>query len=212
MQKAPHSVKTPLKTDAAKSAGRRCLATIPVTGRDKFLQRHPHLTHHRCPVTHAGLAEKAHDTGVPGGIRPPGQPAPVRLVVRQEHPALLGQRPCQMGILDFWRRGFLRSGMAMVLKKACQIANYLSIHRDKYEAVFKTLDYFDVLNFVRNSDAPAYFSVALMDTICPPSTVFAARNTYAATTKMEIFRFNDHEGGQGHHWINQVNWLRSLTK
>lgn len=93
-----------------------------------------------------------------------------------------------------------------------EIANYLSIHRDKYEAVFKTLDYFDVLNFVRNSAAPAYFSVALMDTICPPSTVFAARNTYAATTKMEIFRFNDHEGGQGHHWINQVNWLRSLTK
>jgi len=27
---------------------------------------------------------------------------------------------------------------------------------------------------------------------------------------MEIFRYNDHEGGAGHHWRNQVNWLRSL--
>ncbi|HEY4898455.1 MAG TPA: acetylxylan esterase, partial [Candidatus Nanopelagicaceae bacterium] len=91
-----------------------------------------------------------------------------------------------------------------------EIANYLSIHRDKYEETFNTLDYFDVLNFVPRSFAPAYFSVALMDTVCPPSTVFAARNTYAGATKMEIFRFNDHEGGQGHHWLNQVQWLHSL--
>lgn len=91
-----------------------------------------------------------------------------------------------------------------------EIANYLSIHRDKYEQTFNTLDYFDVLNFVRRAKAPAYFSVALMDTVCPPSTVFAARNTYAGEAKMEVFRFNDHEGGAGHHWLNQVNWLRSL--
>ena len=91
-----------------------------------------------------------------------------------------------------------------------EIANYLSIHRNKYEETFNTLDYFDVLNFVRRSKAPAYFSVALMDTICPPSTVFAAKNTYAGKAKMEVFRFNDHEGGQGHHWMNQVAWLQSL--
>ena len=91
-----------------------------------------------------------------------------------------------------------------------EIANYLAIHRDKYEATFHTLDYFDVLNFVCRSNAPAYFSVALMDTICPPSTVFAARNTYLGETKIEIYRFNDHEGGQGHHWLNQVKWLKSL--
>lgn len=91
-----------------------------------------------------------------------------------------------------------------------EIAKYLSIHRDKYEDTFGTLDYFDVLNFVRKSKAPAYFSVGLMDTICPPSTVFAAKNTYAGDAIIEVFRFNDHEGGQGHHWINQINWLRSL--
>lgn len=91
-----------------------------------------------------------------------------------------------------------------------EIANYLAIHRDKYDTTFNTLDYFDVLNFVRRSKAPAYFSVALMDTICPPSTVFAAKNTYAGQAKMEVFRFNDHEGGAGHHWLNQVAWLKSL--
>lgn len=91
-----------------------------------------------------------------------------------------------------------------------EIAKYLSIHRDKYEETFNTLDYFDVLNFVRRSNAPAYISVALMDNICPPSTVFAAKNTYAGDAKMEVYRFNDHEGGLGHHWLNQVKWLRSL--
>ena len=93
-----------------------------------------------------------------------------------------------------------------------EIANYLSIHRDKYEAVFNTLDYFDSLNFIKSSDAPAHFSVAMMDTICPPSTVFAAKNIYPGKSDIEIYRFNDHEGGAGHHWINQVNWLINLAQ
>jgi cephalosporin-C deacetylase len=91
-----------------------------------------------------------------------------------------------------------------------EITNYLSIHRDKYEETFAVLDYFDSLNFVRRAHAPAYFSVAMMDTICPPSTVFAAKNTYAGNSTIEVFKFNDHEGGQAHQWVNQVNWIRSL--
>jgi cephalosporin-C deacetylase len=105
---------------------------------------------------------------------------------------------------------FRRAAEITPLRPYLEISKYLSIHRDKYENTFNTLDYFDTLNFVRNATAPAYFSVALMDTICPPSTVFAVKNNYAGKAKIEVFRFNDHEGGQGHHWMNQMKWLRSL--
>src|SRR4029077_7503437 len=60
-----------------------------------------------------------------------------------------------------------------------EIANYCKTHRDKVETVFKTLSYFDGLNFSARAKAPALFSVALMDNICPPSTVYAAYNYYA---------------------------------
>jgi cephalosporin-C deacetylase len=105
---------------------------------------------------------------------------------------------------------FRRAVEITPLRPYLEISKYLSIHRDKYEATFNTLDYFDTINFVRHASAPAYFSVALMDTICPPSTVFAVKNSYVGDATMEIFRFNDHEGGQGHHFIHQINWLRSL--
>ena len=46
------------------------------------------------------------------------------------------------------------------------------------EQVFKTLSYFDGVNFAARAHAPALFSVALMDAVCPPATVFAAYNAY----------------------------------
>ena len=35
-----------------------------------------------------------------------------------------------------------------------------------------------------------------MDMICPPSTVFAAYNHYAGPKEIEVYPFNDHEGGE----------------
>ena len=56
-----------------------------------------------------------------------------------------------------------------------EISRFLAIHRDSVERVFNTLNYFDGVHFARRIDkAAALFSVALMDTICPPSTIFAA--------------------------------------
>ena len=40
----------------------------------------------------------------------------------------------------------------------------------------RTLAYFDGANFARRASVPAWFSAALMDDICKPSTVFAAYN------------------------------------
>lgn len=76
-----------------------------------------------------------------------------------------------------------------------EIVRYLSVHRDHIEQVYRTLSYFDGVNLATRAKAHALFSVALMDTICPPSTVFAAYNYYAGEKDICVYEFNGHEGG-----------------
>jgi cephalosporin-C deacetylase len=89
-----------------------------------------------------------------------------------------------------------------------EIVRYLAVHRDLGEQTFRTLSYFDGVSFAARASAPALFSVALMDPVCPPSTVFAAHNNYAGESSIEVYGFNEHEGGQGQHWRKQAKWLR----
>lgn len=89
-----------------------------------------------------------------------------------------------------------------------EILNFLKIHRDKYEIVFKTLSYFDGVNFAVRARATALFSVALMDTICPPSTVFSAYNYYAGKKEIKIYPFNNHEGGQSYHIFEKIKFVK----
>ncbi len=101
-----------------------------------------------------------------------------------------------------------------------EIAAFLARHRDRYEPMLAVLRYFDGVNFARWATAPALYSAALMDDICPPSTVFASFNAYGsgapepsgteAAKDIEVYRFNNHEGGQEHHWIRQLLFLRKI--
>jgi cephalosporin-C deacetylase len=88
-----------------------------------------------------------------------------------------------------------------------EIARYLAVHRGAGEQTFATLSYFDGVNFAKRATAPALFSVGLLDPVCPPSTVYAAANHYAAPVEVEVYPFNEHEGGQGHQWVRQAAWL-----
>ncbi|MBG6055430.1 cephalosporin-C deacetylase [Salinibacterium sp. CAN_S4] len=89
-----------------------------------------------------------------------------------------------------------------------EITQYLAVHRQHAAQVLDTLSYFDGVNFARRATAPALFSVALMDTIVMPSTVFASFNHYAgADREIEVYPYNNHEGGQGHQWLRQARWL-----
>ncbi|MFT2815450.1 acetylxylan esterase [Leifsonia sp. A12D58] len=88
-----------------------------------------------------------------------------------------------------------------------EVVTYLSVHRDLVEQTFQTLSYFDGVNFAKRASAPALFSVGLHDTVCPPSTVFASRNHWAQQADIEVYPFNQHEGGQAHHWPKQAAWL-----
>lgn len=88
-----------------------------------------------------------------------------------------------------------------------EIARYLAVHRDQDEAVFRTLSYFDGVNFAKRATAPGLFSVALMDNIVLPSTVFAAYNRYAHGDRdIAVYPFNGHEGGGLHQLYRQIAW------
>ncbi|HKU03333.1 MAG TPA: acetylxylan esterase [Arthrobacter sp.] len=99
-----------------------------------------------------------------------------------------------------------------------EIAQFLARHRDRYDAALEVLNYFDGVNLARWASVPALYSAALMDDICPPSTVFASYNAYGSAAapgsspakEIEVYRFNNHEGGQEHHWIRQLQFLRKL--
>ena len=77
-----------------------------------------------------------------------------------------------------------------------EIGRYLAVHRSKVGQVHHVLGYFDGVNFAKRANAPAWFSTALMDPTCPPSTVFGAFNNYAGQKQIVVWPYNGHEGGQ----------------
>lgn len=91
-----------------------------------------------------------------------------------------------------------------------EISRYCTVHRDKIDTVFNTLSYFDGVNFAARAHARALFSTGLMDTICPPSTIFAAYNHYAGPKEIEIWRYNNHEGGGIYQTLQQVRFLQGI--
>ncbi|GIH19503.1 acetylxylan esterase [Rugosimonospora africana] len=92
-----------------------------------------------------------------------------------------------------------------------ELVSYLKTHRGDVEQVFATLGYFDGVNFAARAHAPTRFSVALMDNVCPPSTVFAAYNHYAGNDKnVTVWPYNGHEGGAGFQRGDQIRFLRGL--
>mgnify|MGYP001224383056 CR=1 FL=1 len=98
-----------------------------------------------------------------------------------------------------------------------ELVQYLAVHRGAAERVFRTLSYVDGVHLARRATAPALFSVALRDDICPPSTVFAAYNHYAGLapqrprTDIEVYEFNRHEGGGAFQLDRQLRWLREIV-
>jgi cephalosporin-C deacetylase len=91
-----------------------------------------------------------------------------------------------------------------------EIARYCKTHREKVETVFRTLTYFDGVNFAARASARSLFSVGLMDEICPPSTVYAAYNYYAGEKDIKVYTFNEHEGGSTYQAVEKVKFLNQV--
>ncbi|MEU0950100.1 acetylxylan esterase [Streptomyces canus] len=93
-----------------------------------------------------------------------------------------------------------------------EIGLYLKTHRGRSSDVLHTLSYFDGVHFAARGRAPALFSVGLEDQTCPPSTVYAAFNAWAHAEKsIEVYEFNDHEGGGPYQEAARLRWLRTYA-
>lgn len=91
-----------------------------------------------------------------------------------------------------------------------EISRFCQVHRSSIGTVFGTLAYFDGVNFAARASARALFSVALMDEVCPPRTVFAAFNHYAGPKEISVYHFNHHEGGQSFHETEKLKFVNAL--
>lgn len=88
-----------------------------------------------------------------------------------------------------------------------EIVRYFRSNRETPEIVFRTLSYFDGVNFAARASAPTLISVALMDDICPPSTVYAAYNHCTEPKEIRVWRYNEHDGGGAHQHRETMSFL-----
>lgn len=97
-----------------------------------------------------------------------------------------------------------------------EIAAFHKRHRTSYESSLEVLNYYDGVHLARRCTAPALYSCAGLDDVCPPSTVYGSYNAYGRhaalqpAKNMEYYRFNNHEGGQEHHWVRQLHYVADL--
>jgi len=92
-----------------------------------------------------------------------------------------------------------------------EITQYLSVHREHEDAVWRTFSYLDGVSFARRARAAGLFSVALMDAVCPPSTVYAAFNQWGLDAdvpkQVDVYPYNGHEGGDAYRFSPTLDWF-----
>ena len=79
-----------------------------------------------------------------------------------------------------------------------EVPEFLSHQVDLIPAALDTLRYVDCALLARRITARCLLSVGLMDTICPPSTVFAAYNEITAGKDLAVHPFTGHEVPTAH--------------
>ena len=87
------------------------------------------------------------------------------------------------------------------------VAHFLKAAPHLEDKVWETLSHFDGVSFARRATCPGYFSVALSDAVCPPSTVFTAYNAWGGSKNIEVYPYNGHEGGGDVQKWKQLGWL-----
>jgi cephalosporin-C deacetylase len=88
-----------------------------------------------------------------------------------------------------------------------ELVTWLHTHRDRAEQAFAALQYVDVAVLAPHGVSPSLWSVGLRDTVCPPSTVFAAHNRYGGPAEIRVWEWNEHEAGGPFQLPEQAAWL-----
>lgn len=93
-----------------------------------------------------------------------------------------------------------------------EVVRYLAVHRGAEDEVLRTLSYLDGVHLARRARAAALFGTGLRDTVCPPSTAFAAFNAWAdgdptVPRDIAVYPFNHHENGDAVHHRRILAWF-----
>lgn len=92
-----------------------------------------------------------------------------------------------------------------------ELAAHLATHRDAVEQTWRTISYVDGVTLAARGRAPSSWSVALMDTCCPPSSVYASYNRYPGPKQMHVYGYNQHgDNGGTHQRGRRLEWLSRL--
>lgn len=91
-----------------------------------------------------------------------------------------------------------------------ELASYANAHPDHVDRMFATLAFHDVVNHARRVEAPALITTGLADTICPPSTVYAAANHLAGPSRVLAYPFDGHDGGGSHRIRAELGFLAEV--
>ena len=81
-------------------------------------------------------------------------------------------------------------------KPYAEIAYYLKHFPEKEEQVFRTLSYFDIMNFADKIKTHMLLDVGLQDSVCPPSSVYAVYNNMKCKKEIDVYKYAIHE------WLN----------
>jgi cephalosporin-C deacetylase len=79
-----------------------------------------------------------------------------------------------------------------------EVSDFLAQQVELVETALNTLRYVDCALLARRITGDCLISVGLMDTICPPSTVFAAYNAIYAHKEIAVFQFGVHSVPPSH--------------
>ncbi len=102
---------------------------------------------------------------------------------------------------------FRRAVEVATTRPYAELRSFLAVRSDVVEEAFAALDYVDAAILGSTAQAPALFSVAMMDEVCPPSTVYAAYNRYGGPKEVVEYPYGDHAGGGPRHEQRQLAWL-----
>lgn len=69
---------------------------------------------------------------------------------------------------------------------------------EQEQAIFEKLGYIDIQNLTKRIRAEVLMGVGLMDTVCPPSTQFAAYNKITSPKRYILYPDYGHEDLRGH--------------
>jgi cephalosporin-C deacetylase len=84
------------------------------------------------------------------------------------------------------RRVFIRTGCGK------DLAHFIERYPDKMETVFKTMSYYDVINFADKIKCPVMVSCGLKDEATPPECVYAAYNKITSEKYIHNYPFGGH--------------------